>query len=528
MEAKSLCFSIPDCGASYSHQYKDPAGIQKSLEETCSGVAAPHGDEQALGHSLQASTFPVLTLPNELTSLIFIACLPNAGGVRPSAKRAPLVLLGICRHWRSVALHTPELWASLDLEICRGPRYTIALIAGSWDALRTWFLRANKRRLALTIHQSDCWDTRSYKSACWSQSFDRAFDVQNVWSLQADCSPSQFRAILSRATSLPTLRQLSGPLETNDLLDLFTRAPNLRSLRLRRIDTDAISHIQSSTLTSLDTGSSSITLSELMCIVAQCPVLEIVRVYSIKRSDSAHEPPPTTGSLFIPHLSSMHARDGISVQCWDALTLPRLHSLSVKLPPGATGHTLADFVSRSDCTVTHLDVHGDVTARATAEFIAQFGTLEVLEIDDGDTLITFFPDPNLVHTLAQLPLLHTIRVNLYHDPCVNGPGQIDYKQLYDFLALRENGTGATIKEVRVSIRGTPCEDWGSGWFPSALYTSKLRDLHAQLTVEISKRPDDHMVHEYESQTLCWPDDFDFEREVFLQDDIPSDEELEDE
>ncbi|KAF7294084.1 hypothetical protein MKEN_01455000 [Mycena kentingensis (nom. inval.)] len=527
MEAKSLCLSILDSNALKSHQHNSRAEIQNTPEELevgCS-VAALHGEENALGTSLQHSTSPILNLPNELTSLVFVACLPNAGGVRPSAQRAPLLLLRVCRHWRSVALHTPELWASLDLEIRRGPCYTIALVAGTWDALRTWFLRANKRRLALTIHQSDCWETRSYKSACWSQSFDRAFDVQNVSSLQADCSPSQFRAILSRATSLPTLRQLSGPLETNDLLDLFTRAPNLRSLRLRSLDTDAISHIQSSALTSLDTGSSSITLNELMCIVAQCPALEVVRVYKIKRADSAHDPPPATGSLFIPHLTSLHAREGISLQCWDALTLPRLHSLSVELPRGATGQTLVDFVSRSDCTLTHLDIHGDVTARATAEFIAQFGTLEVLEIDDGDTLITFFPDPNLMHTLAQLPLLHTIRVNLYHDPCVNGPGQIDYKQLYDFLALRENGT---IKEVRLSIRGTPCEDWGSGWFPSALYTSKLRDLHAQLTVEISKRPDDHVVHEYESKTLCWPDDFDFEREVFLQDDIPSDEELEDE
>ncbi|KAJ7165735.1 hypothetical protein C8R46DRAFT_900433, partial [Mycena filopes] len=60
--------------------------------------------------SLTAVTYPVLTLPNEITSRIFPTCLPTDGPVRPMPHTAPLLLAQICRHWRDVALSSCELW----------------------------------------------------------------------------------------------------------------------------------------------------------------------------------------------------------------------------------------------------------------------------------------------------------------------------------------------------------------------------------------------------------------------------------
>ncbi|KAJ6610399.1 hypothetical protein B0H10DRAFT_1754619, partial [Mycena sp. CBHHK59/15] len=54
-------------------------------------------------------TYPILNLPVELVSEIFIHCLPT-GNVRPKRSQAPLVLLSICRAWRQIALSTPSLW----------------------------------------------------------------------------------------------------------------------------------------------------------------------------------------------------------------------------------------------------------------------------------------------------------------------------------------------------------------------------------------------------------------------------------
>ncbi|KAJ6581214.1 hypothetical protein B0H19DRAFT_1251448 [Mycena capillaripes] len=58
-----------------------------------------------------------LTLPPELTSEIFLHCLPNTEFIRPDPYSAPLLLCRICRQWRRIALDTPELWASLYIDL---------------------------------------------------------------------------------------------------------------------------------------------------------------------------------------------------------------------------------------------------------------------------------------------------------------------------------------------------------------------------------------------------------------------------
>ncbi|KAJ6586609.1 hypothetical protein B0H10DRAFT_1637773, partial [Mycena sp. CBHHK59/15] len=54
--------------------------------------------------------YPVLTLPTETISRIFIECLPTHRRVRLSARKAPLVLAQICHRWRTIALSTTGLW----------------------------------------------------------------------------------------------------------------------------------------------------------------------------------------------------------------------------------------------------------------------------------------------------------------------------------------------------------------------------------------------------------------------------------
>ncbi|KAJ7892817.1 hypothetical protein B0H14DRAFT_2177112, partial [Mycena olivaceomarginata] len=44
---------------------------------------------------------------------IFVACLPANRNAVMSAQEAPLLLGRICSAWRTIALSTPRLWASL-------------------------------------------------------------------------------------------------------------------------------------------------------------------------------------------------------------------------------------------------------------------------------------------------------------------------------------------------------------------------------------------------------------------------------
>ncbi|KAJ7277352.1 hypothetical protein C8J57DRAFT_1024804, partial [Mycena rebaudengoi] len=59
---------------------------------------------------LNLYTYPVLTLPPEITSEIFVQSLPSHDPVVPYPSESPLIFLRICRAWRLLALSTPALW----------------------------------------------------------------------------------------------------------------------------------------------------------------------------------------------------------------------------------------------------------------------------------------------------------------------------------------------------------------------------------------------------------------------------------
>ncbi|KAJ6526327.1 hypothetical protein B0H19DRAFT_970621, partial [Mycena capillaripes] len=69
--------------------------------------------ERAVEERLAHVEYPVLALPPEITSRIFVECLPGHGRVIPSPNAAPLLLAQICRHWRDIALSTCQLWSSI-------------------------------------------------------------------------------------------------------------------------------------------------------------------------------------------------------------------------------------------------------------------------------------------------------------------------------------------------------------------------------------------------------------------------------
>ncbi|KAJ7177353.1 hypothetical protein C8R43DRAFT_825367, partial [Mycena crocata] len=90
-------------------------------EQECE-LAALNKELQDLEEDLARASFSVLTLPNEITSNIFVECLiwsdhTAPPRVRPSPNKAPLLVSQICPHWRDVAVATCKLWSSLDLQL---------------------------------------------------------------------------------------------------------------------------------------------------------------------------------------------------------------------------------------------------------------------------------------------------------------------------------------------------------------------------------------------------------------------------
>ncbi|KAJ7281022.1 hypothetical protein C8J57DRAFT_1057856, partial [Mycena rebaudengoi] len=81
-------------------------------------LAAARLEWRNLQTRIDAYKYPILTLPIEITSKIFVHFLPPA----PYPERTPAIglssphILGhICRTWREIALSTPRLWQAVKL-----------------------------------------------------------------------------------------------------------------------------------------------------------------------------------------------------------------------------------------------------------------------------------------------------------------------------------------------------------------------------------------------------------------------------
>ncbi|KAJ7653383.1 hypothetical protein B0H17DRAFT_1214734 [Mycena rosella] len=89
---------------------------------------------------LNAIRDPVARLPLEISSEIFIECLPSHPS--PDARHAPLLFLTVCNKWADIALATSQLWASINLDDQR---------SGPPSLLETWLKRAGSRALSISV-----------------------------------------------------------------------------------------------------------------------------------------------------------------------------------------------------------------------------------------------------------------------------------------------------------------------------------------------------------------------------------------
>ncbi|KAJ6626003.1 hypothetical protein B0H10DRAFT_1999886 [Mycena sp. CBHHK59/15] len=104
--------------------------------------------QQDICDVLATLRYPVLRLPPEITSEIFVSSLPQHFEFFADPDNVPLVLTRICRAWRTIALSTPRLWNS------------VCLMFGSGDEdrdmkrismLENWLSRATNQPLFMRL-----------------------------------------------------------------------------------------------------------------------------------------------------------------------------------------------------------------------------------------------------------------------------------------------------------------------------------------------------------------------------------------
>ncbi|KAJ7678768.1 hypothetical protein B0H17DRAFT_1182293 [Mycena rosella] len=99
--------------------------------------------KSGLQRQLNAVRDPLGRLPFEISSEIFVQCLPSDRHAQPKPHKLPMLLLDICTAWTDIAVSTPALWAAIHIEFPRAE--------GFGQLLKEWLNRARNRPLSISL-----------------------------------------------------------------------------------------------------------------------------------------------------------------------------------------------------------------------------------------------------------------------------------------------------------------------------------------------------------------------------------------
>jgi hypothetical protein len=92
------------------------ADLEAQISHLERSLSALREEKMLAQERLDSYKYPVLTLPNEIVSDIFMHFLPAFPQYPPlTGLLSPTLLTHICRKWREIALSTPALWSAIGI-----------------------------------------------------------------------------------------------------------------------------------------------------------------------------------------------------------------------------------------------------------------------------------------------------------------------------------------------------------------------------------------------------------------------------
>ncbi|KAJ7681796.1 hypothetical protein B0H17DRAFT_1333617 [Mycena rosella] len=354
---------------------------------------------------LDSIVYPILSLPPEVTSEIFLSCLPTSytdpNKKTANPKEAPMLLSHVCRTWRKVALSTPALWCELEFDLRH---------ANDNHVLKTWLSRARELPLSLKLNlwtlgaqNTDFLDTFDG----WShrmRSLELRLGIDQLRAIEGandDWSFSLLQTVTVRLVSLWLYRDVTTT--TNHPFQMFRNSPLLREVSLARVPPSSISlpwHQLSKFTGESFTFSACLEILRLVPTLTECTFV------------ACHKKTPDLQTFTHLNLQSFTVvqNEGENGGNFDILTfvsLPALQALRLELcfPPDNFENTLDGFLLRSSPPLQKIVIFGaeyymdldsplflrmprlvDLEVREpTAEFIENF----FASFNDQDT--TFLP-----------------------------------------------------------------------------------------------------------------------------------------
>ncbi|KAJ7629655.1 hypothetical protein DFH06DRAFT_1338073 [Mycena polygramma] len=307
------------------------------LERSLLELRIQHSQAQ---ERLDSYKYPVLTLPNEIISEIFLHVLPSHPDFPPlTGLSSPNLLTRICRQWREIALRTPLLWSAIS---------SLDHYAGHSEAraFRLWLERSRCCPLYLRVGTNTTWATDEVLEAVLSHSTRWQY-------LEMDLQALDGRVLGSPMPLLRHLELMVGD-DPHDSVSL-REVPLLRTVALGHIPALRVilPWAQLTTLTLCD-----LLPSECVPILLQTPNLVhfTLRLYFTPSPDN-----PDRRDISLPYLESLIMFDlerHSLVDFLPAFIVPALRSLEI--PERFLAHnpidSLTAFISKSGCTLETLHI----------------------------------------------------------------------------------------------------------------------------------------------------------------------------
>ncbi|KAJ7609617.1 hypothetical protein FB45DRAFT_943864 [Roridomyces roridus] len=322
-------------------------------------------DRSLVQRQLNAARDPVAQLPLEISSEIFLQCLPPQP--IPEADQAPVLLLNVCTTWSDIALSTPVLWHKLCI-----PEELESLNAEAFMAgMERWLHRAGTHLLDITMERPldsvvasliRCYSSRLQRLDICVCSSGEEFENPNLFDItQLEPRLPFLRTLIFRPT--PSDRY-QGTFPAPPIFHLLRGAPELTELSVKALSVlDAADGIWTA---------------------------EVV-LPNLQRFEYGYEPPVAEGAL-------------------KYLTAPRLEFLSLST---AEEPSVVTFLKRSSPPLREviIDYGPPVSQTAFTEFLSHLPSVTRLKIGhlSGAAAESFFDI--LVETgSGALPSLQTLEL----------------------------------------------------------------------------------------------------------------------
>ncbi|KAJ7658207.1 hypothetical protein DFH06DRAFT_1472875 [Mycena polygramma] len=355
-------------------------------------------DEDIL-KELAGVVYPILALPNEITSEIFVQYVDS--GRTP---KSPLCLASVCSLWRALALSNSSLWTKFN---SGWRRYDLT------NLLRIWLPRAGglPLHLKITLPQSS------------AQSADI---LRTLWQYSA-----QWHSLEIRAPGRITFPDdIPGPFLHSPSLLNFTWRPPLRPRMLGR--PYLCFPMRLSFAKCIWNGSPSETGS--LYRLSRTPNLEDFEFTCEARNSGPNPAPPPP--LILPHLRSIRLCGEHGPELLNYLVLPALEFIEIGFTDESTDE-IEGMIARSGCTPRRLDFYMyEPGFERIYRCMTAMPSLRVLEMRCPGGSAADYRDffDTLAQDLSILPALETLEIT-------HCRAEIELPTLVRMLEARAMGEG---------------------------------------------------------------------------------------